>query len=67
MWRFLESQDATNRGGTTFVQAEDFNGVLEVVFSKYWPSWLGGQRGKTEEGFRAFNQDFKGWCERERR
>ena len=48
MFRFLESKEKGNRGGTTFVQAENFAGVLEVVLARWWPSWLGGMRGKIE-------------------
>jgi hypothetical protein len=63
MFRFLESKEKGNRGGTTFVQAENFAGVLEVVLARWWPSWLGVMRGKIEGELERFNAGFKGWCE----
>ncbi|KAH8773296.1 hypothetical protein BGZ57DRAFT_983886 [Hyaloscypha finlandica] len=63
MWRFLPSEEEGNQGGTTFVQAEDFEGVLSLLFSKWWPKWLGGMRRSIERDFGMFNRDFKRWAE----
>jgi hypothetical protein len=63
MWRFLPSEEERNRGGTIFVQAEDFEGVLSLLFSKWWPKWLGGMRSSIERDFGRFNGDFKTWGE----
>jgi hypothetical protein len=58
-WRFLESKEAGNTGGTTFVQKEDLEGMLSLLFMRRWPTWLGGMRGSVEEDFRRFNGNFK--------
>jgi hypothetical protein len=63
MWRFLPSEEEGNQGGTTFVQAEDFEGVLSLLFSKWWPKWFGGMRTSIERDFGMFNGDFKRWVE----
>jgi hypothetical protein len=63
MFRFLESREDGNKGGTTFVQAEDFEGWLSFIFVSWWPEWLGGMRGSIQGDFVRFNGGFKGWCE----
>ncbi|KAE9378423.1 hypothetical protein N431DRAFT_435535 [Stipitochalara longipes BDJ] len=65
-WEFLESREEGNEGGTTFVQAEDVEGVLSFLFARWWPWWLGGLRGGVERDFGIFNERFKGWVERGR-
>jgi hypothetical protein len=63
MFRFLESKEGGNVGGTTLVQAEDFEGVLAFLVSEWWPKWLGGMRGHIEGEFVRFNGDLKRWAE----
>lgn len=47
-------------GGTTFVQGEDFSGILTFLMAE-WSSF----RASTVKGFEAFNQDLKKRCENE--
>ena len=50
-------------GGTTFVQEENFSGVLTFPMGKNPVAKLIGLRKKTKAGWDAFNVDFKKWVE----
>jgi hypothetical protein len=52
MFRFEPS--ATTPGGTTFVQAEEFSGLLAILFSSN-----SSMRKKTQKNFETFNSDLK--------
>jgi len=62
-WEFKESREEGNEGGTTFIQAEDLEGLLSVLFISWLPWWLGGMRGGVERDFGGFNAAFKEWVE----
>jgi hypothetical protein len=48
-------------GGTTFVQAEKFSGILTFMIAEGTGFWK-----STKEGFEGFNEDLKKRCESEK-
>lgn len=60
-FHFTESK--TTAGGTTFIQEEQFSGVLAFIIGDGTVGKMLGFREKTREGFEGFNRDFKKWVE----
>lgn len=60
-FHFTESE--TNKGATTFVQEEQFDGALAFMIGEGMLGNMIGFREKTRKGFEGFNNDFKKWVE----
>lgn len=58
VFRFEPSE--TTPGGTTFVQEENFTGILSFMYASWSP-----MAKDTKKGFAGFNVDLKARCERE--
>jgi hypothetical protein len=50
-------------GGTTFVQNENFSGLIGGIIGENIIGNAIGLRAKTKAGFEGFNEDFKKWVE----
>lgn len=55
---YVSEPSTTTPGATTFVQDEEFTGVLSILF--YEGSAM---RKKTQGNFEKFNSDLKAWVE----
>jgi hypothetical protein len=55
-FRFQPSENT--KGGTTFVQGEEFSGAMGFLMAEGWMF-----ERNTKKGFEGFNADFRAWCE----
>lgn len=60
-FRFEESKTSGNEGGTTFVQGEEFSGILTFLVKDG-----SSMHTTTKEGFEGFNKDLKAKCEQQK-
>ncbi|RDW57025.1 hypothetical protein BP6252_13897 [Coleophoma cylindrospora] len=60
-FHFTESE--TTKGGTTFIQEEQFSGLLAVTMGEGAIVKMIGLKEKTKKGFEGFNRDLKAWVE----
>jgi hypothetical protein len=51
------------QGGTTFVQQEQFTGLLSFLMGEGLLARSVGAAEKTKRGFEGYNKDLKAWCE----
>lgn len=51
-------------GGTTFVQQENFKGLLSFLMGNGWLARSVGLGENTKRDFESYNGDLKAWCER---
>lgn len=55
---FRPSTDSSNPGGTTFIHAEEFQGLMSFLVG---PTWVMGKQ--TRANYEAFNEELKGRVE----
>ncbi|RDW58481.1 hypothetical protein BP5796_12411 [Coleophoma crateriformis] len=60
---FHFTESTTTKGATTFIQEEQFSGLLAVTMGEGVIVKMIGLKEKTRKGFETFNRDLKTWVE----